>query len=255
MPDWNPAQYERFKDERSRPFFDLLALVDPRALMHCADLGCGTGELTAQLHEQLSARATIGVDSSPAMLGKAAAFAQPGLTFAQADIATWEPERPLDLVFSNAALHWLNDHEKLLARIAGWLSPTGQLAVQVPSNNDHPAHQLAHELAGREPFRAALGGYVRQWPVLAPEHYATLLHKLGFARQSVRLQVYLHVLESSDGVVEWVKGTLLTDYEKRLSPELYAEYLRQFRAALRAELGEQRPYAYAFKRLLMWGAR
>lgn len=255
MADWNPAQYERFKDERSRPFFDLLALVEPRALMHCVDLGCGTGELTAHLHEQLSARATTGVDSSPAMLAKAATHAKPGLGFEQADIASFTPRQPLDLVFSNAALHWLNDHEALFARIAGWLSPTGQLAVQVPSNNDHPAHQLAHKLAGQAPFQAALGGYVRQWPVLAPEHYATLLHRLGFVRQSVRLQVYLHVVESSDAVVEWVKGTLLTDYEKRLSPELYAEYLRQFRAAVRAELGEQRPYAYAFKRVLMWGAK
>ena len=255
MPDWDPAQYERFKDERSRPFFDLLALIEPRALMHCVDLGCGTGELTARLHEHLAAAATTGVDNSPAMLARAAAHARPGLNFEQADIANFTPPRPPDLVFSNAVLHWLGDHESLFARLAGWLSPAGQLAVQMPANNDHASHLVAHELAGREPFRAALGGYARHWPVLAPEQYATLLHRLGFARQSVRLQVYLHVLESADAVVEWVKGTLLTDYEKRLSPELYAEYLRQFRAALRAAIGDARPYAYAFKRVLLWAAR
>lgn len=255
MADWNPTQYERFKDERSRPFHDLLALVEPRTWMYCVDLGCGTGELTRHLHQHLTARATVGVDSSPAMLQKAAAFAQPGLSFAQADIATFAPPGPLDLVFSNAALHWLNDHEALLARLAGWLAPTGQLAIQVPSNNDHIAHQLAHRVAARPEFAGPMQGYARHWPVLAPEHYATLLHRLGFARQSVRLQVYLHVMESPDAVIEWVKGTLLTDYEKRLGADLFTEYLRQYRAALRTELGEVRPYAYAFKRVLMWGSK
>lgn len=255
MADWNPAQYERFKDERSRPFHDLLALVEPRALMHCVDLGCGTGELTRHLHQHLSARTTLGVDSSPAMLQKAAAHAGPGLSFAQADIAAWAPETPQDLVFSNAALHWLNDHEALLARLAGWLAPGGQLAVQVPSNNDHIAHQLTHRVAARPEFADAMRGYARVWPVLAIEQYSVLLHRLGLTRQVVRMQVYLHVMESPDAVIEWVKGTLLTDYEKRLGPALFAEYLRQYRDALHAELGDVRPYPYAFKRVLMWATR
>ncbi len=255
MADWNPAQYERFKDERSRPYFDLLDMVQPRPGLNCLDLGCGTGELTAQLHTRLGAKATLGIDSSPAMLSKAAAHAAPGLAFAQGDIATFAPQGAVDLVFSNAALHWLPDHTKLLARIAGWLGPQGQLAVQVPANNDHASHRVAHEVAARPEFATAMQGYVRQWSVLAPEAYSTLLHGLGFSRQLVRLQVYLHVLDSADAVVEWVKGTLLTDYEKRLGPALFASYLKQYQAALRAVLGDQRPYPYAFKRVLFWAMR
>jgi len=255
MSEWNPAQYERFKDERSRPFFDLLGLVEPRPGMHCIDLGCGTGELTSQLHQRLKAASTTGVDSSSTMLAKAAPHAAAGLTFQQADIATFKPARACDLVFSNAALHWLPDHNALLTRLAGWLAPGGQLAVQVPTNNDHVAHQLAHQVATRPEFAAPMKGYVRSWPVLAVEDYAVLMHRLGLTRQVARMQVYLHVMESPDAVVEWVKGTLLTDYEKRLGPALYAEYLLQYRQAVRETLGDQRPYPYAFKRVLIWGAR
>lgn len=255
MADWNPAQYERFKDERAQPFFDLVALVEPRPGMACVDLGCGTGELTAQLHAKLQAASTLGIDNSPAMLAKAASFEADGLSFEAADLVTYEPGRRFDLVFSNAALHWLSDHERLFKKVAGWVADGGQLAVQVPANNDHASHVVAHRLAAQAPFVSALKGYVRQWPVLPVEAYATLLHRLGFACQSARMQVYLHVLESADSVVEWVKGTLLTDYEKRLGPALFTHYLNQYRAALCAELGDQRPYPYAFKRVLLWAAR
>src|SRR5690242_11102314 len=105
--DWNPAQYERFKEERSRPFFDLLALVRPRDGMRVVDLGCGPGELTRAMHEKLRARETIGVDSSESMLGKAGALAGAGLTFERGDIATFGDRGTFDLVFSNAAIHWV----------------------------------------------------------------------------------------------------------------------------------------------------
>lgn len=253
MADWSPAQYERFERERAQPFFDLLDLVEPRPGMNCIDLGCGTGALTTVMHQRLQARRTLGIDRSPAMLARAVAGA--GLDFVAGDIAEFVPNEPLDLVVSNAALQWLDDHTTLFARLAGWLAADGQLAVQMPANFDHPSHLLAHTLAAQEPFAAALGGYVRQLSVLPIEDYAGLLHDLGFARQHVRLQVYLHELESTDAVVEWVKGTLLTDYEKRLPPDLFALFLQRYRAALRRALGERRPYSYAFKRILLWAAR
>jgi trans-aconitate 2-methyltransferase len=96
-------------------------------------------------------------------------------------------------------------------------------------------------------------GYTRTFSVLAPEEYATLLHSLGFVAQSVRLQVYGHVLESPDAVVVWVRGTLLTDYESRLSDDLYREFVAAYRERLNAALGDQRPYFYPFKRILLWG--
>ena len=150
------------------------------------------------------------------MLERSASHAGEGLTFELGDIAEWAPSEPFDLVFSNAALHWVDDHAALFARLTSALAPGGQLAVQVPANHDHPSHLVAERVAGEEPFREALGGYVRRTPVLAPERYAELLHRLGYGSQHVRLQVYLHVLPEPGAVVDWVKGTLLTDYRRRL---------------------------------------
>src|SRR5215204_6369461 len=87
--DWHPEQYGRFHGQRAQPFFDLLDLVEPQAEMRVVDLGCGTGELTRELHRRLSARETTGIDNSPAMLAKSAAFAADGLRFEQGDIGTF----------------------------------------------------------------------------------------------------------------------------------------------------------------------
>jgi len=250
--NWNPAQYERFRDERSQPFFDLLALVEARPQMRVVDLGCGTGEWTRALHQRLSATETLGLDSSAAMLAKTQQFADDGLRFEQGDIAEFAAAGEYDLVFSNAALHWLADHEWLLARLTAALRAGGQLAVQVPANDDHPTHIVAAELARQSPFREAMQGYERRWPVLKPEAYAALLHRLGYKKQHVRLQVYGHLLGARDEVIEWVKGTLLTDYEKRLPAELFAEFMQQYGERLFKHLEDTRPYFYPFKRILFW---
>jgi trans-aconitate 2-methyltransferase len=251
---WNPGQYARFRDERAQPFHDLLALVRPRPGMRIVDLGCGPGELTRIVHERLGARDTLGIDSSEAMLVKAAAHAGEGLRFERGDIATFAAPPRYDLVFSNAAIHWVADHPGLLGRLRAALAPGGQLAVQVPANFDHTSHWVAAEVAGEEPYRTALGGYRRGRPILDPEEYAILLHRLGFAEQHVRLQVYLHLLESRASVVEWVKGTLLTDYQSRMPPDLFERFLARYRERLDAELPDDRPFEYPFKRILMWGA-
>jgi trans-aconitate 2-methyltransferase len=197
----------------------------------------------------------VGVDSSDAMLDRAREVAVDGVRFVRGDITTWEPDAPFDVVFSNAALQWVPDHPRLFARLSGMLVPGGELVVQVPANFDHVSHTLAADLAREKPFASAMGGYVRTFAVLAPEAYATLLHDLGFDAQSVRLQVYGHVLESTDSVVEWVRGTLLTDYESRLPDALYQELVARYRKRLLAALGDQRPYFYPFKRILLWGRR
>jgi trans-aconitate 2-methyltransferase len=251
---WDPSQYERFKDERSRPFFDLLELVRAKPGMRVVDLGCGTGELTAQLHRALKASSTLGVDSSAAMLEKAQAYAEPGLRFEMGDLRALR-ESALDLVFSNAALHWVDGHEQLLLNFAAMLGPGGQIALQMPANTDHPAYQIADSVAQEQVFSEALGGFRVRFGVLAPERYSVLLARSGFEEQSVRLQVYLHRLESSEGVVEWVKGSFFTAYRQRLSPELYDQFVERFRARVRSELDQSRPYLYTFKRLLVWGQK
>jgi trans-aconitate 2-methyltransferase len=237
---WSPEQYERFKSERSQPFWDLAALVEPRSNMRVVDLGCGTGELTRALHEQLGAADTLGLDNSPEMLAKAPSVS--GLRFENAEIESFDGKN-LDLIFSNAALHWIPDHERLFARLTRMLAPGGQLAVQIPTNEDHLSHRTAAEVA-RE-----LGVEPRRSPVLPPERYAELLHRLGFARQHVRLQIYGHILPSSADVVEWVRGTLLTFYEHQ-----HPQFIERYRERLLAAIGRHRPYFYTYKRLLLWGS-
>ena len=219
------------------------------------DLGCGTGELTRRLHERTRAASTVGLDSSQAMLERSADHAGDGLTFELGDIAEWTPGEPLDLIFSNAALQWLDDHDELFARLTAALSPGGQLAVQMPANHDHPSHLVAERVAAEVPFRGALGGYVGQSPVLEPERYALLLHRLGYSSQRVRLYVYLHVLPAAEAVVDWVKGTLLTDYRQRLADDLYEAFVARYRELLLAELPDERPFPFSFKRVLLWGGR
>jgi trans-aconitate 2-methyltransferase len=253
---WNPDQYHRFRDERRQPFFDLLSLVDAKPGMRVADLGCGTGELTQILHERLGARETVGIDSSETMLAKAPKSVD-GLSFRLGDLAALEPGDSYDVVFSNAALQWILDHPALIAKLTEHVRPGGQLAVQVPANFDEAPHLVAAEVAREEPFRAALGGqgYVRTPPVLAPIEYARLLDRLGYREQKVRLQVYGHNLGARDDVVEWVKGTLLTDYQRQMSPELFAKFLERYRERLLPELEDRKPFFFPFKRILFWARR
>ena len=244
---WSPEVYQRFQAERKQPFLDLVSLIEHRPHMRVADLGCGTGELTRELHATLDAQETVGIDDSETMLLKAGHFGGEMLQFEKGSIEAFVTDRPYDLIFSNAALHWIANHEQLLTRLTNFLSATGQLAVQMPANDDHPSHTVAAEIArdfGLEP---------RPDHVLPVERYAQLLHRLGYERQHVRLEVYGHVLPSTEDVVEWVRGALLTHYQSQLDAARFDEFLTAYRARLRDALGGERPFFYTYKRVLMWG--
>lgn len=272
---WSPTQYDRFRDERSRPFFDLLDLVQrPRLAREGAersslpgarviDLGCGTGELTRVAHERLGAAETVGVDSSAEMLARAPRA--PGLRFVCRDLreVLARNEAPFDVILSNAALQWVPDHPALFAEITARLAPAshddpesgGQLAVQMPANFDHPSHVVAAQVATEAVFASRLAGTERPRPVLAPEDYARLLDRLGYRRQRVRLEVYAHRLASREEVVEWVRGTLLTQYRARLDDPTYEAFLRRYTERLMGVLPDERPFLYPFKRILLWAQR
>jgi trans-aconitate 2-methyltransferase len=254
MDPWNPDQYAKFLSEREQPFDDLVALVRPAPGMRVVDLGCGTGRLTRRLHLHLKAAETLGLDQSPRMLAAAADAAGAGLRFEQRDIAAF-PEHGdrYDLIFSNAALHWIDDHADLFARLASALDRDGQLAVQMPAMHDDPSHTMATELSAVEPFRSALQGWRRSQPVLSPESYARLLFRLGFRESTVRLMVYPHVLTGPEDVVEWMKGTLLTEYSRHLPAALADAFIAEYRRRLLARLDAERPFFFPFRRILLWG--
>jgi trans-aconitate 2-methyltransferase len=259
MTDWDPQQYHRFAAERAQPFWDLVALVEPGGIGRAVDLGCGSGELTAAASDRLGVDEMLGVDSSPAMLAAAVEHARRGVSFEHGDIARWTAAGDHHLVLANASLQWVADHPAVLARWVAALVPGGQLAIQVPANSDHPSHTCAVEVAGREPFRSAMGGHPPPDPVarnvLTPAAYATVLHDLGITEPHVRLQVYPHLLERATDVVEWVRGTSLTRFFAVLPDELHGPFVDAYRDRLLEVIGDRAPYFYAFQRILMWGRR
>jgi len=259
---WDPAVYERFKVERDRPAHDLYALLEPVAGGRAVDLGCGPGHLTARLAEHLDAAEVVGIDSSTAMLERAAAHATDRVRFEAGDLATWgDPDDPVDVVTASASLHWVPDHPGVLARWTSALGPGGQLAVQVPANADHPSHLAAVEVANEARFAEAFApvGGPPSDPVadhvLRPERYAELLFDLGYERPTVRLQVYGPVLPSVAAVADWMEGTSLTRFKRVLDAETYAELVDRYRERLVEVLGERSPYYFSLKRILLAARR
>ena len=260
MPDWNPAQYRQFAAERAQPFFDLLDLIRPSGIRRAVDLGCGPGEMTAVALERLDVEEMVGIDNSPAMLEATHEWANDRLRFEHGDIATWTAPGDHDLVLAAASLQWVPDHPTVLARWAAGLAPGGQIAVQVPANAWMPSHRVMDDLANSPAWRDDFGP---EGPpvdpvavnVLEPEQYSQVLFDLGFAEQHVRLQVYAHVLPTTHHVVEWVRGTTLTRFEKRLAPAAFAAFLADYEAALIDALGDNEPQFFPFRRILFWGRR
>jgi trans-aconitate 2-methyltransferase len=211
---WSPTQYSRFRSARTRPFFELLAQVDVPAAAQVADLGCGTGDLTHVLAERWPGAEVVGVDSSPEMV--AAARAQPlregvragRVRFEVADLAGFRSARPLDVLVSNAALHWVEGHLALLPALASQLAPGGVLAFQVPANFEAPSHLLVDAVRALPRFREALAG-VKRGAAHPLEAYAAALRGAGLGQVEAWETSYLHVLPGEDAVLEWLLGTTL----------------------------------------------
>lgn len=252
---WDPTQYERFKQERRAPFDVLRGLVRPRHGMRVVDLGCGTGEWTASLHDALGAASTLGIDTDARMLERAQEFATDTLTFETSDIHDFDPAGRFDLIFANASLQWVPEPRKVLGRLVAGLPQGGQLAIQVPVQDDYPSHALAKTVASSAPFHDALGGWVRKTHALDLRAYASLLHELGMQQIHARVQVFAHELPDRDAIVEWVRGSLLRAYQARLSPEMFQAYVEAYRAELAQALPDASPFYYPFTRLLVHAVR
>jgi trans-aconitate 2-methyltransferase len=230
---WDASQYLKYADERSRPFFDLLARVRSDGAKFIADLGCGPGNLTRTLAERWPAAGVVGVDNSPEMLEQASA--NPGrLEFVQADLASWTPDQPLDLIVSNAAFQWVDHHDALLVRLAGMLAAGGTLAVQMPYHFEDPAHLIIEETKADPRWSAALKGVgLHQKSVMPLAWYVERLHDLGFAVDAWET-IYLHVLTGDDPVLEWFKGSALRPLLHALEPQAKIAFLRELGNRLKA---------------------
>lgn len=246
MP-WDPTCYERFKQERYAPFADALNLVEKKPHLQAVDLGCGTGELTQWLFQALPDAHMTGIDSSAEMLAKAASRQQSGLNFQQGDLAAVQGS--WDLVFSHAALQWVDAHEWLIPRLFELVRPGGQLVVQMPSNHAHISHRLIQAIAKQDPFCSALHGWQRQSPVLPVGRYAEILYKCGGTHVVVFEKIYPHVLENAQAIVDWIKGTALVPYLERLPPNLQGDFLYTIHQQLQEYL-PQSPVFYGFQRIL-----
>ncbi|MCU1616998.1 MAG: Trans-aconitate 2-methyltransferase [Frankiales bacterium] len=231
---WDPGTYLRFGDERSRPFADLLARVRVVAPRTVVDLGCGEGALTASLAERWPAARITGVDSSPEMLAAAAAHAVPGrVDFVAGDVRTWAPGGPVDLLVSNAVLHWVPGHDRLLGRWAAALAAGGALAVQVAGNFRAPTHALLAELCRSARWGGRLDA-VAPVPdaVLDPAGYLDVLTGAGLV-PDVWETTYLHVLSGPDPVLGWVRSTVLRPVLALLAATEAAELTADYAAVLR----------------------
>ena len=235
---WDPSTYQRFADERARPFADLLARVGTVAPDVVVDLGCGDGSATATLTRRWPGARVSGVDSSPAMLAAAAGLAVPGrLDFTAGDVRDWRPAAPVDVLVSNAVLHWVPGHADLLARWAGHLAPGGWLGVQVPGNQAAPTHALLAGLVAAPRWAARLAPgedtVLAADTVLDPVGYLDVLTSAGLAADAWET-TYLHVLTGPDPVLRWVSGTVLRPVLARLSPGDADEFTAEYADALRA---------------------
>jgi len=259
---WNPAQYLQFEDERLRPALELLArvpLASPRTIV---DLGCGAGNVTRVLGERWPNARITGVDNSAEMLAAARENIRGDgrYTFVAADLAAWRPDAPVDLVYSNAALQWLDDHARLFPEIAAMVAAGGALALQMPNNHGAPSHTASIDLARSDRWRAKLQGLVRAHPVAdSRDYYATLAPH--FAAVDIWETDYLQVLAARAGdehpVVAWAKGTWLAPFLATLNTSERTEFLRDYtqRVACAYPPGADGRTLFPFRRIFIVARR
>lgn len=230
MHAWDAGRYLRFADERTRPARDLIDRIELTAPAEIVDLGCGPGNSTAALHERWPEAALTGIDTSADMLNRAGRD-HPGIRFAAGDIAGWAPHRRVNLVFSNAALQWVGDHDRLLPRLLAAVAPDGALAVQMPRNHDFATHALMRQVAAEGAWRERLADARAPSPVRPPEFYYDVLAPL--CRRVVLWETnYIQVMDGVPAVIGWLRGTGLGPFLARLDATEETAFLDRYAALL-----------------------
>jgi trans-aconitate 2-methyltransferase len=261
MRDWNPALYRRFEDERTRPAAELLARVGLESPSRIVDLGCGPGNSTELLARRFAQAEVLGLDNSPAMIEAARerlpAAQWPNVRFELADAAAWRPAEPLDLVYANATLQWLPDHERLFPALFAQVAPGGVLAVQMPDNLDEPSHRLMRETAALPRYAEHIGDASKlRARILRPEGYYDLLAP-ETADVDIWRTTYQHVMAGPADIVQWVRATGLRPFvdalPEALQPGFIADYEQRIAAAYPARADGRR--LLAFPRLFIVARR
>ncbi|MFZ5895387.1 MAG: trans-aconitate 2-methyltransferase [Myxococcota bacterium] len=228
MSDWDDRQYLKFADERTRPAHELLARVPLASAERVVDMGCGPGNSTTLLAARFPEAKVVGVDSSSEMLARARRD-HPMLEWVECDLRRYRPERPLDLLFANAVMHWLPEHATLFPSLLDLVRPGGVIAVQMPRNFEEPSHRLMREIPG--PFARRLQHVRALTPVQSAAYYYDLLAPLC-SHVDIWQTTYEHVMDDVNAIVEWVRGTGLRPYLDALTPAEQGVYLEAYTAAL-----------------------
>lgn len=249
---WNPETYDKFKDERSAPFFDLLNLVETKPDLSIIDLGCGTGELTSKLLDYFEDSKILGIDSSAEMLEKSVHYRTARLHFIQRTVEEqMELDEKFDLIFSNACLQWCENHQELFPKLISKINKNGQLAVQIPSNHLFVVHQLLKEIISQEPFKSASNNFYRNVPVLKIEEYSRILFENGGTEINVFEKVFPHVLENAEAVFNWASGTAMIPYLESLPENLKETFKEKYLEELK-KIFPNSPVFYPFKRIFIY---
>lgn len=232
-PTWDPAQYLRFAEPRTRPALELLARIPCESPRRVVDLGCGAGNVTRQLARRWPAADVVGLDRSAAMLAQARA--EPSrIRWVEGDLATWRPEVAPDVIYANASLHWIEPHDALLVRLVSDLAPGGCLAVQMPRSHGQPSHELMRAvLADNDLGTPELRGLMDRCPVASALHYHALLAPHARALDVWETE-YVHELEGDDPILDWVKGTGLRPILEGLDDREQTVFLTDYRERLGA---------------------
>lgn len=230
MNDWNPALYSRYEEQRTRPARELLARVPLAQAKVVVDLGCGPGNSTQLLVHRFPGAKITGIDTSAAMLATAIERV-PQARFEFGDIASWLPaldEAAPQVIYANAALHWVPDHAQLIPRLFAALPAKGVLAVQMPDNRDEPSHRLMRDLAAEAPWSGATESCPNfRADVLSMASYYDLMAGDAVTVDIWRT-VYQQVVASAAAIVEWVRATGLKPFVDRLPPDLQKSYLAEY---------------------------
>ncbi len=232
---WNPDVYLRYEAYRARPALDLMEQIHLDVDGPIVDLGCGPGNVTKQLKDKWPERSVIAIDKSDTMLAKARdAFGEDVITWQQGDIAAWTADQHYALVFSNAVLHWVENHTQVLPQLMNAVKPGGWLAFQIPVTEDAAYQKCIRATVQSDKWRDKLAGVWMYKNPMAPEPLYDLLTPMC-SSVDVWVTDYHHVLEGDNPAVDWIMGTGLTPYLAVLNDsdkkDFIADYSKRMVAA------------------------